>query len=215
MIFIPEIFIVRNLKAMLLELKEGIGSDVNKNLITDMFKGLSTMEDFDMMGEARKFFSKDNCLDIKVGLDISTKTLPALHIYLPEENINAIPIGADPENWDEDENDNSFNEVNTVRFTTNYNIAIIGLNGDQIVFIYNVLKWMVFRYIHIFELDGFQNLKVRGGDLKMEQNITPQTIYTRILSLVFEYEMQSINKIEKLGGRSLDVDRLKLKIEPQ
>lgn len=210
MLFVPEILIYNYLNAILTELKTSITSSSSNNLITKLFTGVSAMGDFNMKNEALAFFVKDKCLDIKVGLDISTKTLPALHLYLPEESSSSIPIGVDPSFVDEDFDDNSFEEQNTIRFSTRYNIAIITLNGDQAVMIYQVLKWMIMRYISILEAEGFMNVKITGADLKMEQNIIPQTVFTRILSLGFEYEVQSINKMTYEGGKSLEVDRIKL-----
>lgn len=216
-LFFPELFIANKIIEFQDELKSSIENNLSDNLITDMFEDVEPLGEIDYEDEAISLFSKVRPLDVKLGLNLDTAKFPSAQIYLPAENQSRTALGVDPESFgytEEVEDETYLNyqvgEYNSIFYNANYTVAIISTNADQVSYLYHILRWMFQRYIHIFEVNGFEKFSMKGADMRMEQNLIPQTIFMRTLTLDFDYEVKSINKIVKQGAGSMDVDRIKL-----
>lgn len=171
-----------------------------------IFGDILPLGQFNIKNEFKNLFSTDTPFKIKFGLNVASENLPAVHIYLPGETLNPVVLGSDPE-FDLDEDiETKVNEENTFRFNTKYNLMIVDKNADSVIIFYHTIKYMLLRYSHLFEIDGFINLKIYGNDLITEQNLIPMTIFSRSITLDFDYEFISRNAYYYSVGTSLKVD---------
>ena len=82
-----------------------------------------------------------------------------------------------------------FSPVFSQSFSTTYNLLISSENSLEVLMIYNFLKASFLSLHEHLELYGFQNLKMGGNDIQMQQDLVPTNIYHRSLTISFDYEM--------------------------
>lgn len=214
-VFLPEIQIYNYLKSILSILKSSIETDENNNYITTIFRGQSAIGNYNPVKEAKAIFRKEDALKISFGFNLSTTNLPAVHIVLPDESVDFEGIGFS-ENYDrvlQEDGSTIDTEYHNIRYSSEYSLLIVDKNADSVIYIYQVLKYMLLCNFQNMQLDGFMNLKISGRDLVNIPNMVPQSMYSRniILSFKYEYEFASINVPQ--FGSSLKVKKEFLDME--
>lgn len=196
---IPEIIIYNFLKHFCDVLKESIEQNSNDSIIDEVYKGIEKIGRFDPISESKRIFEKKDSLNIKFGLNINSADFPSVHIILPDEHIEWETIGWDTEYIENEDNTNT--ELNSIHFTTDYNLLILDKNADTVVYIYHILKYMFLSYHTQLELAGFETLKISGRDLIQQSGILPLEVFSRNLTLSFKYtrEFLSLKQLNRIG----------------
>ena len=200
-VVIPEMLIYGYLKWYLELIKASIEFSNTESIIDLVFNGVSSIGKYDPIKESKRIFSKEDSIKIKFGMNINPAELPAIHILLPDENIEWESIG-----WSETElekDDNTSVSIGDVDFNTAYSLIIVDKNADSVVYIYHILKYMILSTHENLELDGFKTLKISGRDLIQQQGLIPIDVYSRNLSLSFKYNREFVGLRETKFGHSL------------
>ena len=196
---IPEITIYHYLKYFLKLLKDSVDFSSTESIIEEIFFGVEPIGNYDPIKESRRIFSKVDSLYLNMGFNINPAELPAIHIILPDENLEWEGIGWSAEL--EENEDGTSTERKEVSFNTAYNLIILDKNADAVVYIYHILKYLFLSFNVNLELDGFQTLKISGRDLIQQSGLIPVDIYSRNLTLSFKYkrEFLGLKNLVKIG----------------
>ena len=213
--FIGEITVYRMISNFITLIKNSITNDTshdqNQSLIDNIFNGFTVLNDFNPVKEMKALFANDKPLYLKLGFNINTAELPAVHIVLPDENLEFEGIGLSP-HYEFDSDGTNPREVNNVNFDCSYNIIIVAPNSDAVIFIYRILKYMFLASWSNMEASGFMKLRIRGSDLINQSTLIPTSLYSRNLSLSFTYEEEFINSIQPEFGNSLTPEEILIDI---
>lgn len=131
-------------------------------------------------------------IEARLSFDQSTQNAaPVIWITLPAENNknNSIGVGEginserlisnDP---DQDER----REMLSYRWQTTYQIVIAAENRNEVLILYYLLKSMIVACIGHLHIEGIENLKLGGQDVRF-QNL-PGSMFQKAITLNFEYE---------------------------
>jgi len=81
-----------------------------------------------------------------------------------------------------------------VIYQTTYDLLIVGSNPETTVFLYSVVKALIFLNEHFLIKQGFMNLAMSGTDFSPRTEFYPDLAYQRALSLTFSYSFDIYQK---------------------
>lgn len=203
-IIIPEIIIAEKLNLLLDWIADEYTTTPDK---TNSFLGRSLMgvgyDKANYYEEAVKIFvkrrKKPDQLSVTIGYNSERAAIPTIHIIIPTEE----PGVADGIGFDEGDNPPQIIEgvgvtQNFVRsFSANYSLLITTQSLQETIIIYHVLRAGLIIFFQNIAFDGLMNLKFSGNDITLQQDLIPQNIYHKILSISFFYELNVVNLIYK------------------
>jgi len=195
MILLPEIKIKALLDAYLgLIYNDYINtSNKTKTFIYKLFNG-NKVDNYDFYLQAVKILSRSKDdprkLEVRTFFDRSRASIPTIHINLPAESPIGDGIGFDP-NYEQPEfndTDSTFQETVTRTFATKYNIIVTSDNQFEVVILYYALKAIMISNYESLEMNGLRLPKFSGQDMILRDDLVPNAIYARSLSLDTMYE---------------------------
>lgn len=197
MLFIPELAIKNIINAILLYIRTDYNNVVDKDdsYLAKQLKGLK-FDKYDLYEQAIQVFITRGINDQKElkcfhFFNAERSPIPTIHIMLPDDGVGPNGIGVD----------NGFNKpvYNPVTQTTNdiysrsfdsrLNIVITSENSFETILIYRVLQSILITLFDNLQFAGFQNPKISGGDLTINQDMVPQHIFIRAINLDFFYDI--------------------------
>lgn len=143
--------------------------------------------------EAESIFIKQGgkarSLDVNLMYNMKDVKPPSIYISLGNENTSSQnAMGMDEGYQEQLFDDLTYKSVFTRRFSANYNIVITSDNSNEVIIIYHVLKALLIgMYFHLHK-NGIENLKLGGADLNINQSLMPKHLFSRAISLNFDYE---------------------------
>lgn len=196
---VPEIIIFNTLESIVKLIRKDlvyVTSDKDtllyKILGTDEEGGSLKMNLYDYYKQAKKMFSVQDNLSVNFGYNQKVAKNLSLHILLPSEQ-GKVGIGSDEGYMEEEERDangnlSGVNTYHTQTFDSNYQIMITSNNSAEINVVYNVLKSMLLILIPQLELRGLRLPSISGGDIVMQDDLTPVPLFHKVLNISFQYE---------------------------
>ena len=142
------------------------------------------MNAYNYFRQAVKIFSNPANLEVHLGYNPQVTTALAVHIILPGEQASNAPLGEGQE-WNADADQFMY----TQWMDAQYQILITSDNSSEAMIAYNVLKAMLLMYAPNLDLVGLRIPRVSGGDIILQQDIIPPTIFHKALTLAFKYEV--------------------------
>jgi len=120
------------------------------------------------------------------------KTVPIIWVTLPSENQQNNSLGVGEGNQSEtllnnEPQQDTYKKLYNYRWATTYQVVIGSENKNETLVLYHLIKDMMVAAIGHFDSNGISNLKIGGGEIRM-QYIIPDKIFTRAITLNFEYE---------------------------
>ena len=192
-IILPEVIIARVLNAIVKMIRDDIAmtlpADV-KNTILYQLLGANEddqpihMNAYNYFKQAVKIFSNPANLEVHLGYNAQVTTALAVHIILPGEQASNAPLGEGQE-WDADAEQFMY----TQWMDAQYQILITSDNSSEAMIAYNVLKSMLLMYAPNLDLVGLRIPRVSGGDIILQQDIIPPTVFHKALTLAFKNEV--------------------------
>ena len=150
-----------------------------------------------------------NKLETRMMYDRDRASLPTVHVTVPNEQ----PGGGDGIGLDSGYNENigigeeptTMSESYNRTYASKFNLVITGRNSYEVILIFYVLKILLYNNIESLELNGFRNAKIYGGDLKINNQIMPNS-YLRILTLdsFFELEIPKFGQVNIVNNISFE-----------
>jgi hypothetical protein len=195
-IIIPEVVIYNTLNSLITFLREDIRINDAQNTKEEsiLWHILGQNEDgnkltlnvYNFYDQAKKMLTTHGNLRINYGYSAETAKNLSLHIMLPAETNAGSGLGED-EGYMEDISDNIPYRF-TQNFEANYQIMITSDNSSECMVMYHLLKTMILAVVPHWELQGLRIPRISGGDIVMEQDLTPFMIFHKIINLTFMYE---------------------------
>lgn len=204
---IPEIKIYDTLRAAITYIADDYKSQSNKSKTIldslfnkDDFGNKLKIEGYDYLTQAVTVFNQDTGnirrLQVFMGYNMDRAMFPTIHILMPSESKgNMDGIGEDEGYMDAevDNEENTVYETYTRSYGVTYNLMITSDNSSEVVMIYHFLKAVITSLKDHFELSGLRNISTGGQDILMQQDLVPQNIFHRNLSMSFNYETSAGN----------------------
>lgn len=197
-IFIPELEIYKIITLIV----EAIREDLRETTIeeeTFLFQILqdSKADGYDFYIQMKEVFLRkkndSRCLETRLFFDAKRAEVPTIHINLPMESSGENGLGSD-EGFTEplfDDPKLQFIRQFNRRFNSNYQILITSNNSLEVIGLYHVIRAAIIANLGGLEVKGFTNLSLSGGDLQLNPEIIPVTVFVRGLNFNFGYEVTS------------------------
>lgn len=162
-----------------------------------MYNGLVS-GNYVFLDEAVKIFTRTGddprIIDTRLLFDRERVSLPTIHVTIPSEEPHGDGIGQDDGYVANtlDAESSAPNQTMTEYYTRGYNtkfeLIITGSNSFEVVLIFTTLKAALINNVESLEVNGFRNPKISGGDLKINEQLTPNA-YMRVLNLSSYFEL--------------------------
>lgn len=195
---IPEYILAKLVTGLLKKVKEDWEERQDKKTtllyhIFDQGSGIFKFGKHDLFKEAQKLFitktGDTRVPEVRLFFDRSRATLPTFHLTMPAERVSSNGLGVDAGNeFIEDVQGGSARQVYRRRFTATYNIVVTSSEADEVLLMYTFLKAMFISAFDSLTLNGLENAKLGGQDLRIDPSLVPNHIFMRGLSLTFEYD---------------------------
>jgi len=72
-------------------------------------------------------------------------------------------------------------------YDAQFQIMVLGAEPEHVLYLYAVLKAILFLHRVLLEEQGLQVMKISGSDLAPRTEFIPDTIYQRVMTLQFTY----------------------------
>lgn len=155
------------------------------------------MQDFDYYKQASSILSRNEentrKLHFNIGYNMQRMSMPTVHILMPNENRGRIDTIGHSEKR---EIIGDFMQIEKTRSNSStYYLMITSDNSSEVMIVYYWLKSMFLLFHEELELLGLRNLNHSGQDLNLQQDLAPNNIFHRNLSLSFDFEFSTKIKI--------------------
>lgn len=131
-------------------------------------------------------------LDVNLFFNAKRASIPTMHITLPSEmeKNNSLNNGEGYRDPVYEEANGTYIKIFNRRFGSRYNIIFTSDNTNEVVLMYQFFKSIFISLNGHFNVSGLQNPKLGGGDIQIDPNLVPPGIFTRALSIEFEYDTE-------------------------
>lgn len=195
----PEVTISRALNAIVRTIRDDLQYDTDKdktNTILFQLLGLNAdekpvrMNAYNYFKQACRMFENPENMKVYIGYNMRVTTGIAMHIILPGEQFSSEPLGAG-QDWNPDIADFEYSQFSDAT----YQILITSDNSNEAMVTYNVMKAMLLMFVPNLDIAGLMNPKLSGGDIIMQGDIVPPTIFHKALTLSFQYQLTVPSRI--------------------
>lgn len=129
---------------------------------------------------------------VKLSYDHNSSKSPAVFVTLPSENDrnNSLQVGSgdqEPLYIGSDSEDDQYREQYMRRYFATYQVVIICENRNEMIVLYHVIKSLLTASIGHLTIEGLQNIKLGGQDLRLSPVVSDK-LFTRAITISFEYE---------------------------
>lgn len=199
-LFIPDVIIINTYNKILDILRDDYATHVDagtesRSLLYLLFQG-SALGKYDLYANIKKLinttYEDPNHLEVRLSYDsTSTTSNNMIYVTLASENAihDSLQIGEgdNPEllfvNVDvADEYRKQF----TRRFSSTYTVMVMGKNRSEMLVLFHLLKAMTITCINHLTLEGLQNIKIGGQDVRFTGSEIG--LFARGININFEYE---------------------------
>lgn len=195
---IPEFQVVNLVKSIFKYYKSDYEekTDKTESLLYLLFNTATVVDEkFNLYEQAVALVTrnKGNSRFIKINLGFNAKeaAVPTVHITIPREmpGNNSIGIEAGTFYTGVIEDEDSTRVYNERRFDSSFELVCTSDNYNEVLVLYNLLKFGIVTFFDTFSLEGIENVKISGQELRIKSDIVPESIYMRSVSLGCSYDI--------------------------
>lgn len=155
----------------------------------------NAIDTYDLYQQAKIVFarksSQQRYLATFIGYNLERASFPTIHLLIPTENTSKQILNRGIGYEEPYKGINISRDTYTEWVDCTYQLLITSDNMNEVVLIYNVLKsWLIAFFQNIDKL-GYQNLKLSGQDIIIDNLLPPANIFHRTLNLHFTYQHNS------------------------
>lgn len=193
---VPEILIYDVLQGILTYLRADIKAKptLEDTILYSILQDINLVK-YNYIKEAGELFSRDSehpkHVDVRLFFDAKRATLPTMHITLANESpgpINSIGISEDEIVYENDYPDDETSTIYGRSFDTSLTIICTSSSHQEVLLMYYVMRASIIAAFNSFELQGFQNMKISGRDLQIRDDLVPNAIFSRGITISGFYE---------------------------
>lgn len=196
-ILMPELVLHNALESIVNMIRKDLKDNVGNDNLTILYGLLGEdsegnplkVNSYNYFLQAKKIFSSVQNLSVSFGYNLSVAKIISLHILLPSEAYESSSLGQ--QSGDDEEELQQF-------YNCNYQVMITSDNSAEVSVVYNVLKSMLVMLIPHLEIMGLLTPKLSGGDVMMQDDIIPASIFHKVLNISFRYELCVPVALEKI-----------------
>lgn len=184
------------------------GGDKSTSVLHRFFNGV-TDGNYNYLEEAIDLFTRPNGHNrkpkVRLFFDREEASVPTIHLTLPGDMTRDNSIGVDEiSNRDAfyTNEDGSLSRTYAKRFSSDFHLVITSDNEREVMLMYHLLRGMTISAMDSFTTDGIQNVEINGRDLRINEELVPNHIYARNLSISLEYDIR-VPKLEKHIDRAI------------
>jgi hypothetical protein len=100
---------------------------------------------------------------------------------------NTLSIGEGDREEILDDLQQQYRKVFVRRYATTYSVIVLSENKNEGALIYNLLKLLITASITSLTLEGIENIKIGGQDIRLQTAVVDR-LFQRAITLNFEYE---------------------------
>lgn len=215
MIYVPEIVLKTALDLYIQYLRDDITANVADYTKSYLYKIVTllfgdntqiTLDTYDFAAQAKKVFNqqKDDPKFLKVnyGYNMQVQKPPILCVKLGSQqpaSVNALGIGMGYLGDDVDQTGEEPDDHETLAFSksrrmaSTLNFIIMSDNSNETLLLYYIFQSGLIALMDHLSLSGFENMKLSGQDLVLNDEVVPKNFYNRVIQLSFEYTTGSLD----------------------
>jgi len=212
-IFLPEVRLFNFIEQLLKVIKKDFETESEEATILFEIFNNNAVEQHNYYKIAKELFGRvkgDNPREIGTRLffDRERAHLPTIHISLPGEMAKNDGMGFDEGFQDVIFNDNFTERQATLtrRFATKYDILMTSDNPMEVVIMYHTIRAVLISFSAALQLMGFHLPVFSGQDLRINEELVPNHIMIRALSLNFEYDVTVPSAVRERIMKTLEFD---------
>ncbi|NCU26264.1 hypothetical protein EOM86_06020 [Candidatus Nomurabacteria bacterium] len=125
----------------------------------------------------------------KIAFDGNVTDLPVVYITSGSNDQAFAPIGdiLDGESQAYDSRNYGYKET---RFAERSSMVIMSNSIEEASLIYHTLRAMLLVCKDTLSLQGLENIKFGGGDVRLEDNLIPKGVFVKALTLSYDYDLR-------------------------
>jgi len=193
---VPEVTLRKLIEGFLLHIRNDYNAnlaDTTKSLLYAYFTGINDNKK-NYFDEAVDLFTRTpdhaRYIETRMFFDAQRGIIPTIHITMPSESVgmNSIGIG---EGGDEGHRIVDGTDIFVQyerRFDTQYHIVCTSDNHSEVLMMYYLLRAGLISVLDSVALEGLENAKISGQELKINPDLVPNHIYMRSIGLSFSYD---------------------------
>ncbi len=170
-------------------------------ILDNLFQEQYDLSDTEMA--AIKTHFTDNPITVSHGYARTADTFPRICIVLIDDTESDPYMGDDVGvigEDDEDEDHEDFGaEITGSIWTASFQLLCYAEHPDVTIYLYELVKDIMFAALPYLKSTGIQKLGISGGDLALDSQYTPPHLFARRVTFRCRYEFTHVDRQSKLG----------------
>ncbi len=204
MIFVKEIILKQAVDIFLQFLEEDIIANIatpEKTYLATIIGEQKIIGNYNFLTQALSVFNKKKDDPRKIFVDymynMKSEKRPSIYISLAADSPSPMSMssgeGYEPMKFIATGDTYDFQSTYTRRFSSAINLVIISDNSNEVALMYEIMRAGFISLLPHLSLIGFENLRISGQDLQIQQGELPANTYKRVIQLSFEYMFSSVD----------------------
>jgi len=160
--------------------------------------------------EVRDLFSRkegenSRFIDVRLSFDAERANIPTIHVTVPTDEEKAPFLGNNQNGYGGEtlSNGSEYRDMYSRMFTARVSLVITSDNAHECMLIYETIRALLISIIPVITLGGFENARLSGQDLMLNQDLVPPNIFIRSISLTGDYLIKVPDIVTRQIGLSL------------
>lgn len=196
-ILIPELSLFRIIEGLIDHIKVDWESTANKpdTMIYQVFNGL-LHDKKDYYQQAIDLFTRKidhpRKVSARLFFDAERAKVPTIHITMPADSDGENSIGVGESGMPESmlEGATSLTPIYERRFDTTFQIICTSDNHSEVLIMYHMLRAGLISIFDTISLQGLENAKMSGQELRIKSDLVPENIFMRGIGITSSYEVK-------------------------
>lgn len=183
-------------------LKTGIDAlAADPTILDDLFQEQYNLSDTEMAAIRTHF--EDNSVTVKHGYARTEDSFPLIAIVLVDDTESEVVLADDYGmigDLEEDEGDEDYGaEILGSFWSASFQFLCYDEHPDVTIYLYEVVKNIMFSALPYFESVGVTKLGISGADLMLDPRYVPAHLFGRRVTFRCRYEFSHVDKTSKFG----------------
>ncbi len=170
-------------------------------ILDNLFQEQYDLSDTEMA--AIKTYFVDNPVTVSHGYARTADTFPRICIVLADdtesESYMSDDVGMIGEDEEDEDNEDFGAEITGSIWTAAFQLLCYAEHPDVTIYLYELVKDIMFAALPYLKSTGIQKLGISGGDLALDSQYVPSHLFARRITFRCRYEFTHVDRQSKLG----------------